>query len=77
VDDKRAPSAESVGMTDSTPTLSPPNERLYAERLRAVRGLASVRRRRADDGDNPLLWRLAAAAAVAVVALAAAGSLLA
>jgi hypothetical protein len=34
-------------------------------------------RRRADDGDSPLLWRLALAAATAVVALAAAGSLLA
>jgi len=34
-------------------------------------------RRRIDDGDNPLLWRLALAAATAIVALAAAGSLLA
>jgi hypothetical protein len=35
------------------------------------------RRRRAEDGDSPLLWRLALAAALSVVALAAAGSLLA
>jgi hypothetical protein len=34
-------------------------------------------RRRNDDGDSPLLWRLALAAATAIVALAAAGSLLA
>jgi len=34
-------------------------------------------RRRIDDDDSPLLWRLALAAALAVVALAAAGSLLA
>lgn len=34
-------------------------------------------RRRIDDGDSPLLWRLALAAATAIVALAAAGSLLA
>jgi anti-sigma-K factor RskA len=38
---------------------------------------ATHRRRRIDDPDSPLLWRLAAAAALAVVALAAAGSLLA
>lgn len=35
------------------------------------------RRRRSDDEDSPLLWRLAIATALAVVALAAAGSLLA
>ena len=34
-------------------------------------------RERTDDGDSPLLWRLALAAATAIVALAAAGSLLA
>jgi hypothetical protein len=34
-------------------------------------------RRRSDRGDRPLLWHLAIAAALAVVALAAAGSLLA
>jgi hypothetical protein len=40
---------------------------------------AAWRPRRHDDtpGDSPLLWRLALAAATAVVALAAAGSLLA
>jgi hypothetical protein len=35
------------------------------------------RRRRIDDDDSPLLWRLAVAVAFAVVALAAAGSLMA
>ena len=34
-------------------------------------------RRRTDDDDSPLLWRLATAAALSIVALAAAGSLLA
>ena len=34
-------------------------------------------RRRADDDDSPLPWRLATAAALSIVALAAAGSLLA
>jgi hypothetical protein len=34
-------------------------------------------RRRIDDTDSPLLWRLALAVATAIVALAAAGSLLA
>ena len=38
---------------------------------------ALQRRRRIDDDDSPLLWRLAAAVVFAVVALAAAGSLLA
>ena len=33
-------------------------------------------RRRIDDGESPLLWRLALAAATAIVVLAAAGSLL-
>jgi anti-sigma-K factor RskA len=43
----------------------------------AQRRPAPWRGRRIDDDDSPLLWRLAAAAALAVVALAAAGSLLA
>jgi hypothetical protein len=44
---------------------------------RAHRRPAPWRGRRIDDDDSPLLWRLAAAVALAVVALAAAGSLLA
>jgi hypothetical protein len=57
--------------------MSHPDTLVRPETALPHRGGAWQPRRRSDDGDSPLLWRLALAAATAIVALAAAGSLLA